>query len=525
MNDLVFENKLPKIESTQKAKKENLKQRAYLNTLTSLIDFVGAQVTGLIVSPFIVGGLGSSMYGIWQILGQLTGYSKMADSRATQVLKWTIAKKKNIATEAELQTDLSSAFIVTLISMPIVLIIGSILSWYAPIITKAEPQYFTLIRVASSLLILSLVIARVFDIYECILRGMNLSFKRMGFRTLLIVLGGVLKVAAILLGYGILGLSVVQILITIITGLVIYSIVKKNVPWFGFGKTSYKEVVSFTKLSGWNMANTTAITLLGQSDKIFLGIIAGPVLVSTYTLTLFLPVAIGGIIFNIIVGAIPGIGTLIGLKEFGKIYKAWRSINDLVFLMAVGAGFTIILFNYSFLSIWVGSEHFAGYVANALVMVLVIQELFVKQDGYVITATLDLKKKVFITLVSITISFVLGLLLIKDYGIVGLCISLLVGRTFLFLSQRSIIEKQLKIDKVQSLLSFTQPFVVSILMLSSAFYFSYLINQTSFFILTFLVPSTFFSALVIFFSLGLSAERRLELIRLYSSIKLFKSKA
>lgn len=524
MNDLVIENKIPKIERAQKAKKENLKQRAYLNTITSLIDFVGAQVTGLIVSPFIVGGLGSSMYGIWQMLGQLTGYSKIADSRATQVLKWTIAKKKNIASDDELQTDLSSAFVVTLISMPIVLIIGSILSWYAPIITKAEPQYFTLIRVASSLLILSLVIARVFDVYECILRGMNLSFKRMGFRTLIIVLGGILKIAAILLGYGIIGLSVVQILITLITGLVIYSIVKKNVPWVKFGKTSYKEVVSFTKLSGWNMANTTAITLLGQSDKIFLGIIAGPILVSSYSLTLFLPLAIGGIIFNIIIGAIPGIGTLIGLKEYGKIYKAWRSINDLVFLLAVGAGVTIILFNYSFLSMWVGSEHFAGNVANALVMLLVIQELFVKQDGYVITATLELKKKVLITFISIIISFILGLVLIKNFGIVGLCVSLLTGRTFLFLAQRSIIEKEIKIDKVQSLLSFTQPFVVSILMLFSAFYFSYLISQVSFLFLALLVPVTFFTALIIFFFLGLKAERRLELIRLYSSIKLFKVK-
>lgn len=524
MNELVIEQKRGTIESTPKAKKENLKLRAYLNTLTSLIDFVGAQVTGLIVSPFIVGGLGSSMYGIWQMLGQLTGYSKIADSRATQVLKWTIAKKKNIATNAELQTDLSSAFIVTLVSMPIVLIIGSIISWYAPIITKAEPQYYSLIRVTSSLLILSLVIARVFDIYECILRGMNLSFKRMGFRTLLIVIGGGLKIGVILLGYGIIGLSVVQVLITLITGAVIYSIVKKNVPWFGFGKTNYKEVIRFTKLSGWNMANTTAITLLSQSDKIFLGIIAGPVLVSTYSLTLFLPVAIGGIIFNIIVGAIPGIGTLIGLKEYEKIYKAWRSINDLVFLLAIGSGVTIILFNDSFLSLWVGREHFAGNVANALLMVLIIQELFIKQDGYVITATLELKKKVFITLISIIISLLVGLLMIKTYGIVGLCISLLAGRTFLFFAQRGIVEKEIKIDKIKSLFSFAQPFLVSILMLSAAFYISYVINQVSFIQMAFLVPLTFLASIGIFFTLGLNSDRRLELKRLYSSIKLFKTK-
>ena len=75
-------------------KKENLKQRAYLNSLTSMIDYGVVQITGLIVSPFIVGGLGDAIYGIWKMLTQMTGYATMADSRASQVLKWTVAKKK-----------------------------------------------------------------------------------------------------------------------------------------------------------------------------------------------------------------------------------------------------------------------------------------------------------------------------------------------------------------------------------------------------------------------------------------------
>src|SRR5688572_10162766 len=81
--------------------KENLKQRAYLNGLTSIIDFAAIQITGLLVSPVIVNGLGSSLYGALKIIGQLTGYATLADARATQVLKWTVARKKDIASEEE----------------------------------------------------------------------------------------------------------------------------------------------------------------------------------------------------------------------------------------------------------------------------------------------------------------------------------------------------------------------------------------------------------------------------------------
>jgi hypothetical protein len=74
--------------------KENLKQRAYLNTLSSMMDYTANRLTGLFVNPFIIAGLGTSLFGIWQMLGQFTGYVNIADTRSSQVLKWTVAQKK-----------------------------------------------------------------------------------------------------------------------------------------------------------------------------------------------------------------------------------------------------------------------------------------------------------------------------------------------------------------------------------------------------------------------------------------------
>jgi O-antigen/teichoic acid export membrane protein len=511
------------IKTHKQRKGENLKQRAYLNTVSSLIDYIGAQLTGMIVSPFIVRGLGSSMYGIWQMLGQMTGYAKMADSRATQVLKWTVAKKKAIATEEELRSDLTSALFVTIASMPLVLIIGGVISWYAPYITKADPAYYNLIRIVCSLLNLSLVIAKVFDLYECVLRGMNLGFKRMGFRAGIVAVGGSLKVLAITLGYGLIGLSIVQILITVITGFTFYYIVKKNVGWLGFGKTNFKKVVSFSKLTGWNMANTTTITLLTQSDKVLLGFIASPILVSSYSLTLFLPLAVQGVIFNIIIGAVPGIGKLLGLNEYSKIHKAWSNMNDLIFLLTAAAGVTIILFNNSFLRIWVGEGHFAGNITNALIMLMIIQDLFVRHDGYIITATLDLKKKVYLTIISIIIFTVLAFILIKSLGIAGLCLSLIVSKFLLFIGQRKFLQSKIQYSFTISLFQRAQPLLILLLMLGMACYVSSFIHPVSFSAMVALVPLTFTCSLFIFYAIGLRKEKKNELLQIASSIKLFKS--
>src|SRR5213596_2459558 len=119
MPEALIEGPKSVLTKKKKSKGENLKQRAYLNSLTSIIDFAAIQITGFIINPFIVGGLGKSMYGIWQMLNQMTGYANIADTRASQVLKWTIAQKKDTSDNDELKSEVTTAFAVTIFILPI----------------------------------------------------------------------------------------------------------------------------------------------------------------------------------------------------------------------------------------------------------------------------------------------------------------------------------------------------------------------------------------------------------------------
>lgn len=503
-------------------KKENLKQRAYLNSLTSIIDYTVTQLTGFIVSPFIVGGLGSSMYGIWQMLGQMTGYANMADTRATQVLKWTVAKKKDIATEEELRTDVSSAFAVTLFIVPLVLIAGAIIAWYAPYITQAEKTHYNLIRISCSLLIFSLVVSKLFDLFESVLRGMNLAFKRMGLRAGIVALGGGLKILVITQGYGLIGLAVVQVLISFFIGITFYFVVKKNVGWFGIGKTNRSKILQFSKLSGWYLADASANILTKHSDKILLGFIGGPVMVSYYALTMFLPAAFQGLTNNVILGIMPGIGKLYGLNEYEKINTIRRKINSITFLLTTAAGATIIMFNGSFLQVWVGKEFFAGNLANILIMVVVIQNTFIKQDGYIISTTLDLRKKVFLTLISGMLFLILGFVFIEKLGISGLCLSLLIGKLWLFIGQRNIIRQKFKNSPPISLFNRIQPLIVSLALLGIAAFLSTSIPGFGWLQLMAWAPASFILFALLFFFLGFRKQIREELLQIINSTKFLK---
>jgi O-antigen/teichoic acid export membrane protein len=504
-------------------KKENLKQRAYLNIVSSMMDYTANRLTGLLVNPFIIAGLGTSLFGIWQMLGQLTGYVNIADTRSSQVLKWTVAQKKDVATTEELQSDTGAAFIVLLFVVPVILIAGGIISWYAPYITHADKAHYTLIRITCSVMIFSILVFKFFEMFEAILRGMNLTFKRMGLRAGIVILGGGLKILALTLGFGLPGLAVVHLFDSLLIGISYYVVVKRNIAWFGFRKPKRSNILRFGKLSAWYLADAGASVVNSNSDKLLLGIIAGPVTVAYYTLTKFIPVALQGLINRLILGIMPGIGKLLGLKEYDRINKVRKNINSITLLLTVAFGVTVIIFNYSFLHTWVGKEHYAGNTANVLIMIMAIQDTFVKNDACIISATLDIKKKVFLTLISGALFAGLGVLLVGKMGIAGICISFMASRVFLFIGQRKVLAGLMKTPSQAVFNLNYRALLTALLMLGMAAWLASITDALGFYQLLVLAPTAFVISLLVFFFFGLSKANRQELQQIIFSIKFFKS--
>lgn len=503
--------------------KENLKQRAYLNTLSSILDYAANRLTGLFVNPFVITGLGTSLFGIWQMLGQFTGYVNIADTRSSQVLKWTVAQKKDVATVEELRSEAGAAFAVMFLLMPVLLIAGSVIAWYSPYITHAEKAHYTLIRITCVLLVFSVLVFKIFELFEAILRGMNLTFKRMGRRAAIVVVGGGLKVLALVWGFGLIGLAFVHLLETLAIGLSFYWVVKRNVGWFGINRPNRANILRFGKLSAWYLADAGANMVNTNSDKLLLGIITGPVSVAYYTLTKFIPAALQGLINRLILGIMPGVGKLIGLKEFEKVNHVRKNINRLSLLLTTAFGTTVILFNQSFLGFWVGKEHFAGNTVNTLIMVMTIQDTFVRNDACIISATLDIKKKVLLTFIAGALFAGFGALLIYEMGITGLCISMMISRLFLFIGQRRVLTALIKTEKRAATATSLRPFITTLVMLGAAFWLATNTAPVGIYQLIILAPAAFGISLLLFFFLGMNSEDRHDFQKIFSSIKFFKS--
>jgi hypothetical protein len=81
----------------------------------------------------------------------------------------------------------------------------------------------------------------------------------------------------------------------------------------------------------------------------------------------------------------------------------------------------------------VGSQHFIGSIPDLLIVIVVMQFIFIRNDGNVIDLTLRLKNKVIMGAISVGVSLGIAVAFIQwlNLGVVGICLGLIIGRLIL----------------------------------------------------------------------------------------------
>ena len=406
----------------------SLTRRAGLTAVASLVDYAAQTATTLVVTPIVVGSLGSSLYGVWEMLRQGVGYMSAADGRPMDALRLVVASQQANPDEARLRRHVGAALRVWLVFLPLVLIAGGVLVRLAPAMTKVSPAMHAPVRLACALLVLGFIAAALSAIPEAVLRGMNLGYKRMGWQAGLSVIGGTLTAGAAWVGLGVVGLGAAQLALALLTGLCFLVLTRRFVPAFGVARPERSETGSLLRMSAWLTGGLVLTNLLLASDVLILGMVVSPAVVATYVLT-GAATRMAVTLFNFTVGATtPGIGGLIGERQFDRVAQIRRELVTLTWLFATVGGGIVLLWNRSFVSLWVGESHYAGALANALVVCVMVQTAFIRGDAFVIDAALRPRPRVIVTAIAAGVTLVATLLLTPRFGIVGLCLGILAGR-------------------------------------------------------------------------------------------------
>src|SRR5439155_1426307 len=269
-----------------------LTQRASLNAIASLLDYAAKLVVGFVVTPIVVAALGRSLFGTWEMLNRLVTYMSAADGRPTEAIRLMVANRQAVDDATTQRRYVGAALAVWLLFLPVITAAGGLVIWLAPGVTKAAPDLHGTVRVATALLLASFFMTLVAGVPESVLRGMNLGYRRMGLQASLNLVGGLLMIAAVRAGLGLVG--------------------------------------------------------------------------------------------------------LIGRGDHTRAAQVRRELQTLTWLLVTGIGATILAWNPSFLSLWVGRQHYAGPWVDLLIVVIAVQTAFIRTDAYIIDAALRPRPRVLI---------------------------------------------------------------------------------------------------------------------------------
>lgn len=448
----------------------SLVQSAFLNTLVALIEYGAVLAVSVIITPLLLSGLGSSLFGTWQILKQFVSYMGAADGRPTNTLKWLIANQQGSQDFEAKRRAVGTAVQIWAASFPILLIVGTLLVWLSPLFAHSDPEIHTLVRLTCGILALSFVFDGLLTIPAAILRGTNQGYRRAGLNALLPIIGGVLSVLAVESGLSLIGLAAAQFIVLALGGILFLRIIKRYVPWFGIAWPQRGEVKSFFIVSAWFLGWRLVNRLLIASDVLLLGYFGSAILVASYVTTSF-PLQALVILLDAIVGSTtPGLGRLIGEEIYDKARRVRAEGMLYSWLVLTSMSACIAMWNQSFMDLWIGPGHFAGGIVNVLLILLSMQLVFFRNDAAIIDLTLDLKNKVILGCIAAIVSVVLAAALIPDYEIIGLCAGLLIGRGILTIAYPLLVMRKFGMRDFGDIPGFVRRAVVTIALVGIAAY-------------------------------------------------------
>jgi O-antigen/teichoic acid export membrane protein len=448
---------------------KSLSKKASLNALTSSLDYLAQLLVGFIITPMMVAGLGDYFYGVWQILNRMFAYFSTRNG-VSSPMEMSLTKDQTLDNYDEKRRYIGSAIVVWGIFLPITGAIGGLITWFSPYLLDTPAEFFWQIRIVAALFVGIMATAGLSFMPYAILRGQNQGYRRIGLSVLVFFFNGGLTWVALYLKTGIIGVSISVFIQQFITFFFYVMVCRSYIPWFGIQRPSFDMVKRFLGLSWWYLAGDVVSNVIFSSDVVVLGLLNSVESVTSYTLTKYIPETVITIIAIVVVGIIPGLGGILGAGDYKKASQVRGEIFSLSWLIITAIGTSILLWNRSFLGLWVGSDRYAGVFQNYMIVLVVAQFVLIRTDGFIIDLTLRIQRKVLYGAISALVSVILSGIFVKffDLGVIGVCLGLILGRSILSITYPILVSRFIKDSMLYHVKNIVRPALVTIVLFTLA---------------------------------------------------------
>ena len=372
-----------------------------LNVVSGLMFFFLNSFFSLFINPFLLNNLGASGFGLWKLINQYMGFISFADGKSSQALKWTIADKESYNNFSSKKRDVGAAIIVWLIMLPILVCSVAFISFYFPSLINENPHIeINLLRIIVGCMGLNMIFNSIFSIPEAVLIGTNNVYIPNLTKTIWYLVFLLFLYYTIIWGYSLMGLALSTIAVTIMRGANNLILCKSKVKWLGVEVPTKKELQTFFNFSSLKLIWSIIAKFLISGEVLLIGFFFGTISVSKYVFTSYIGI-IGITIAGIITSSLtPNLGKISGSNNKNKLGESVFIFRKLLLAFNMCLTSIFLIFNNSFVSLWVGKDQFLGGLNNLLIALIVFQLIHIRSESALIDLSLNIKNKVVIGLLS-----------------------------------------------------------------------------------------------------------------------------
>lgn len=409
-------------------------QRKY-GAILSYVSIIASTLIQLLYTPFLIGKLGQSEYGLYSLINSVIGYLTILDlGFGNAIVVYTAKYRAQNKFEEEKKLH-GMFFIVFSIIGVISGLIGLLLFFNVDRLFGTTMTDLELHKAKIMMLILTfnLVVSFVFSIYSSILN----AYERFVYQKIISILNTIMRpiimIPLLFLGYKSITMVVILTILNVLVLLSNYIYCKKklgvSVKYSGFDKSLFKTILSY---SIWIFLGTIVDKINWSVDQFVLGAVAGTIAVSVYSIAgsinqLFinLSTAINGVL-------LPKVSKMVAKEASNEeitseFIKVGRIQYLIIFLMASG----LTLFGKEFFILWVGDEFVNSYYI-ALILILPLCIPLIQNLGISIMQAKNMHKFRSLLYAGIAlVNVIVSIPLAKYYGGIGSAIgtglSLIIG--------------------------------------------------------------------------------------------------
>ena len=404
------------------------KRRIVSNSVWNVIGYGSNMAVAFILTPFVIHRLGTTLYGIWSLVGEITGYMALSDFGMRVAVTRFAAHHSALGEGQELNRVLSTILFFSLLPLFLIVAVSGAIALQLPHLFSIPPAAVGAAQ--SSLVIAALTLGLAFPgmVFPGLLGGV------MRYDLLNIVALVTVAIKATLIWgllshtYGLVGVAIAEFIATMVSYILFWALARSQMP----NLTIHWRLVDFgtlRSLLGFSLAaflQGIAIRVCYLSDNLVVGFVLGPAMVGFYAVATSLVERSRGIL-TIITQLYAPLATKMNAqnktRDLQRLFVSGSRMG-LILLLPIVLGLAFL--GTSFLRLWVGQE-FAQRSAP-VVTCIAAALLFAPIRITCLQIVYGLNRQrvnLYLALGEAAVNFLLSVILIRHFGMLGVALGTL----------------------------------------------------------------------------------------------------